>query len=139
MSILIFYCSLTRRITNFPFYSLKLDFPELIEIYHVYPNNTIILMWHILMQVNTQAPSSITDCSNRDMSKYYVVVVQVWQLSSYVYDQSFCGICYLISIKSIAFRCSILLDSMPRLWRTFYTLLTMERYPRRNSIVSLNV
>ncbi|KAL1805941.1 hypothetical protein ACET3Z_029009 [Daucus carota] len=29
-----------------------------------------------IVMVNTQAPSSITDCSNRDMSKYYVVVVQ---------------------------------------------------------------
>ncbi|KAL8103206.1 uncharacterized protein LOC141678483 [Apium graveolens] len=29
-----------------------------------------------IVLVNTQAPSSITDCSNRNMSKYYVVVVQ---------------------------------------------------------------
>lgn len=36
-----------------------------------------IFMNHGIGQVNTQASASVTDCSDHNNSKYYVVVVQV--------------------------------------------------------------
>ncbi|XP_070011521.1 uncharacterized protein [Nicotiana sylvestris] len=36
----------------------------------------VLSSFHVIMQVNTQAASNIIDCSDRNNSKYYVVVVQ---------------------------------------------------------------
>ena len=40
------------------------------------------LLFFFPSQVNTQAPSNVTDCSDRNNSKYYIVVVQVPQFES---------------------------------------------------------
>lgn len=45
-----------------------------------------VLVSSCSMQVNTQAPSNVTDCSDRNYSKYYVVVVQVLSVFSSTND-----------------------------------------------------
>ena len=44
--------------------------------------NYLLFLWGLKLvhfhQVNTQAPSNVIDCSDRNNSKYYVVVIQVF-------------------------------------------------------------
>lgn len=84
------------------------------------------------MQVNTQAPSNVTDCSDRNYSKYYVVVVQVLSVFLSTNDWIYTAVISMLG----TFICSILLDLMLRLWRTFFMHLMMGEYQRRNSTVS---
>lgn len=87
-----------------------------------------MLDWSSLFsQVNTQAPSNITDCSDCNNSKYYIVVVQVSRFPIiHITAYHFIWFTNYLTRQHL-FYCSTLLDSMLKLLKTICMLSMMAR------------